>query len=202
GMWVLPRQADEAPGVTAGDTGMGTVVQVAVPVALQRSVGSLARSVEATAIPALLASSGLTSAQALAFYGEVGGMTTPPLYLPTVFIFAMTAVLLPAMADTRVPPAVTQHRGRLALIWAGHGGAVTSVALYLGGDFAVRLLFGNLAAGETGYPYAGRLAILLAGVPFFFYIDAVATTILRGLGRAGGPLAGGPGRRGGGPGPP
>lgn len=189
GMWVLPRQADEAPGVTAGDTGMGTVVQVAVPVALQRSVGSLARLVEATAIPALLASSGLTSAQALAFYGELGGMTTPLIYLPTVFIFAMTAVLLPAMADTRVPPAVTQHRGRLALIWAGHGGAVTSVALYLGGDFAVRLLFGNLAAGETGYPYAGRLAILLAGVPFFFYIDAVATTILRGLGRAAAPLA-------------
>lgn len=188
GTWVLPGHRQEPASPPPGDTGMGGVARVAVPVALQRSVGSLARLVEATAIPTLLATAGMTSAQALAFYGELGGMTTPLIYLPTVFIFAMTAVLLPAMADARVPQEVTRHRGRQALIWAGHGGAATSVALYLGGDFAVRLLFGDLAAGEITYPYAGRLAILLAAVPYFFYIDAVATTILRGLARAAAPL--------------
>lgn len=184
GLWVMgPPSAIPATG--------RAVAEVAVPVTIQRSVGSFARMLEAAAIPALLVTAGLAPETAFAAYGEVGGMAMPLIHMPTVLVFALTAVLLPAIAGEGESPrsvSAVRHRTRRGLALGAHTGGLTAVALFVAGDVMVRVLFGDVATQGAGYPQAGRIIISFAAVPYFFYVDAVATTVLRAVGKAQSPL--------------
>lgn len=184
GMWVM--------GPPSGIPATGrSVAEVAVPVTVQRSVGSFARMVEAAAIPGLLVAAGMAPETAFAAYGEVGGMAMPLIHMPTVIVFALTAVLLPAIAGeggSARSAAVVRHRTRRGLALGAHTGGLTAVALFVAGDVMVRVLFGDVASHGADYPQAGRIIIAMAAVPYFFYVDAVATTVLRAVGKAQSPL--------------
>src|SRR5690606_16685745 len=65
-------------------------------------------------------------------------------------------------------------------------GAAATLLLIFTGAWLSQSLFG--ADPTAPYPFAGRIAVLLAPMAVFLYVDHVAAAVLRGLGQAVAPL--------------
>ncbi|HEY8449632.1 MAG TPA: oligosaccharide flippase family protein [Bacillota bacterium] len=177
--WVIPRSEGTPPRLR-------TVLRLAGPVAIQRVLSSAERLAEATLIPAILQRAGAPVAAAVAAYGELTGMALPLLYLPNVFVHALTHTLVPGVAEVLDQQSALHHRIGRALALTAEIGALTALGLAFTGDVLMALLFG--ADPAAPYPYAGRTATLLAPLAALIYVDHVAAAILRGLDRATAPL--------------
>jgi len=75
------------------------LVTSALPITAMRTTTSIINSLIAIILPARLISSGLSSASALASYGEVSGMTLPLLFIPSSLIGSMALVLVPELSE-------------------------------------------------------------------------------------------------------
>ncbi len=75
------------------------LVSSALPITAMRTTTSIINSLIAIILPARLIASGLTSAEALASYGEVSGMAIPMLFIPSSLIGSIALVLVPELSE-------------------------------------------------------------------------------------------------------
>jgi len=167
-------------GATAPPT-LWEVVTLAGPATVERLLLSAARLVEVTLIPTRLVQAGLTVHQALAVYGELSGLATPLLLLPTVFSGALAAALVPAVAEAERDRVRLGNQVRRCITLSLHLGVMAAVLFAREGDLLAQLIFPGQVVGD--YPGAGRLAAWIAPAALFLYTDQVAAAVLRGLGR-------------------
>ena len=71
----------------------------ATPITAMRTTTSLINSLIAIILPARLIKYGLTSSQAVAYFGEVSGMAIPMLFIPSSLIGSIALVLVPELSE-------------------------------------------------------------------------------------------------------
>lgn len=174
------RGQEPGDGATEPPT-LWEVVTLAGPATVERVLLSAARLVEVTLIPTRLVQAGLTVHQALGVYGELSGLATPLLLLPTVFSGALAAALVPAVAEAERDRDRLGNQVRRCVTLSLHLGVLAAVLFAREGHLLAQLIFPGQVVGD--YPGAGRLASWIAPAALLLYTDQVAAAVLRGLGR-------------------
>ena len=151
---------------------------IALPVGLNALLGNLMGAVNAALVPQKLVEGGMERSQAISELGVVCGMTLPMLALPTVFLGALSLVLVPRLARSA---ALNRPQAVQAII-AKALSAVSALALPAMGLMAVLgeelgwLLF-RQNTGEHLLPLAAATALSC--------YQAVLGASLNGVGRQG-----------------
>lgn len=157
---VLYRRRMKRLGMTGGGEGSGRlygrIAAIAVPVGATALLGNLMGAVNAALIPRRLMAGGMEPGEAMSAFGILCGMTMPMLSLPTVFLGALTLVMVPRIAAGCALGRMDQVRG-------GVGRCVRVVALVImpsmalitvvGPDLGL-LLFGEAQVGAYMVPLA------------------------------------------------
>ena len=158
--WRLRRMGLKGPG-EPGRVRRRRVLSIALPVGVNSLLGNLMGAVNAALVPQKLVEGGMDPSQAISELGVVCGMTLPMLTLPTVFLGAMSLVLVPRLARSAAlsRPREVQRQISRAL------SAVSVLALPAMGMMAVLgeelgvLLFQQEAVGEYLFPLAAATAL-------------------------------------------
>jgi stage V sporulation protein B len=179
-LWVGRRGLLSPTGGPGRRSVMRPLLNLAVPVTLNRLLSSLVGLIEATLIPLRLQASGLTPAGAVAAFGQLMGMAFPLVFFPTALTFSLATNLVPAVARQMDQPALVRRRALEAL----HGTAlwacpVTALLLSLGSRLDDALF-------DTHLP--PHMFLPLAAGGFFMYFDIILGGVLRGMGRTDLPL--------------
>lgn len=131
----------------------GELIKLAVPVSLGAMVVPLVQMLDAVIVPTRLISSGFSVSRATELYGQLSGMASVLINLPTIFTIAIATSLVPAVAEAvsmQDKPVVRQRINeglRVAMLLALPSAAGLCVLAYPITD----LLF---AAPEAGIPLA------------------------------------------------
>jgi stage V sporulation protein B len=78
-----------------------SIVKIALPVSAAGLANSLLSSANAILIPHRLIASGMPSHQAIGSFGILMGMAMPLIMLPSAFIFALCAIIVPKLSEIR-----------------------------------------------------------------------------------------------------
>lgn len=155
------------------------ILSIALPVGANALLGNLMGAVNATLIPRKLVEGGMDRGEAVSELGVVCGMTLPMLSLPTVFLGAMSLVLVPRLARS----AALGQRNRVRRQIDRALSAVSVLTLPAMGMMAVlgpdlgTFLFGQEKVGEHLVPLAAAMALSCYQSTF--------GTALNGIGRQG-----------------
>ncbi|MBO4962291.1 MAG: oligosaccharide flippase family protein [Clostridia bacterium] len=76
------------------------LISSAMPITAMRTTTSIISSLIAIILPARLIAGGLSSASAMASYGEVSGMAMPLLFMPSSLIGSIALVLVPELSES------------------------------------------------------------------------------------------------------
>ncbi len=87
------------------------VASIALPVGATALLGNLMSAVNAALIPQRLVAGGMEPGEAMSAFGILCGMTMPMLSLPTVFLGALTLVMVPRIARSCALGRMDQVRG-------------------------------------------------------------------------------------------
>ncbi len=137
------------------------ILSIAIPVGANALLGNLMEAINTTLIPRKLVEGGMDRGAAVSELGVVCGMTLPMLSLPTVFLGAMSLVLVPRLARSA---ALGQHdRVRRQIDRALSAVSVLTLPAMgmmaiLGPDLGT-LLFGQEKVGEHLIPLAIAIAL-------------------------------------------
>lgn len=157
---LLYRRRMKRLGITGGGERPGhlyrKMIAIALPVGGTALLGNLMGAVNAALIPQRLVAGGMEPGEAMSAFGILCGMTMPMLSLPTVFLGALTLVMVPRMARNCALGRMDQVRG-------GVQRCIEVVALVIlpcmalvtvtGPDLGL-LLFGEARAGAYIVPLA------------------------------------------------
>ena len=158
--WRLRRTGVRGPG-EPGRVRRRRIFSIALPVGLNALLGNLMGAVNAALVPQKLVEGGMEPSQAISELGVVCGMTLPMLALPTVFLSAMSLVLVPRLARSHAldRPQAVRHTISRALS-AGSVLALPAMGLMavLGEDLGL-LLFRHRQVGEYLLPLAAATAL-------------------------------------------
>jgi len=169
-----PRGGQNSP---APRTVLRQIARLAAPVTAYRLILSLASSLNAILIPARLQAAGATLSAATAQFGQLTGVAVTLVFLPTVFTQALTANLIPAVAETAARPdrrAVRRQIRKAIKLTYLVGLPAAALLIRLAGPLTA-VIFRSPGA-------AGPLVVLSAGA-VFIYLQQVTSGILNGLGR-------------------
>ncbi len=154
------------------------IAAIALPVGLTSLLGNLMGAANATLIPRKLVEGGMDRSAAISELGVVCGMTLPMLALPTVFLGALSLVIVPRLSRAAA-------LGQFAEVRRLSSRALSTVSLLLlpamtflvvlGGDIGTLLFRQNV--GEWLFPLAAATA--LSGY------QSTLCSILNGAGRQG-----------------
>lgn len=148
----VPGGALKYSGETSLELGK-ELIRLAVPVSLGAMVVPLVQMLDAVIVPARLISAGFTVSRATELYGQLSGMASVLINLPTIFTIAIATSLVPAVAEamaTQDKPALFERINnglRVAMLMALPSAVGLSVLAYPITD----LLF---ASPEAGIPLA------------------------------------------------
>ncbi|WP_092642414.1 oligosaccharide flippase family protein [Acetanaerobacterium elongatum] len=154
-----------------------TLFAAALPVSFAGLLNNLLASATTVILPRRLMLAGLSQTQALSDFGIMTGMTMPLLMMPAAFIFPLTAVLVPKLAEACALKNAEDVRRKAAKGIHTTGiiaFAACAVLLPLGKEIA-QLLYNEPAAGNFMAP--------LTAAAFFTYYQVVTGSILNGVGR-------------------
>lgn len=151
-------------------------MSVSMPLGLNRMLMCVLQGVEAALLPQMLQRSGCDSAQALAIYGTLTGMSLPLIMFPTAVTAALGTLLLPAVSEAHT---LNQDKKITGTVDAGFQGSLLLglyflCAFLLFGGSVGDLLFHSQMAGI----FTRKLALLCP----FLYINTTLISILHGLG--------------------
>jgi stage V sporulation protein B len=153
------------------------LLAAALPVSIAGLLNTLLSSATTVLLPRRLMLSGLNQTQALRDFGVMTGMTLPLLMMPAAFIFPLTAVQVPKLAEACALGRCEDVRRKAAKGLHATGiiaFAASAVLLPLGSSIA-RLLYNE--------PAAGNYIVPLTAAAFFTYYQIVTSSILNGIGR-------------------
>lgn len=156
------------------------LLRLSLPLSLTRLVINLLQSVEAVFIPAMLHTYGYDTATALSVYGVLTGMALPLLFFPNALTGSISLMLLPVVseADAAGKREVVQRAAEKTVYSCLLLGGICTLGFFLSGSLLGKLLF----ASEL----AGRFICSLSFLCPFLYLGTTLSSILHGLGRAGG----------------
>lgn len=176
--WRLRRMGLKGPG-EPGRVRRRRVFSIALPVGLNALLGNLMGAVNAALVPQKLVEGGMDPSQAISELGVVCGMTLPMLALPTVFLSAMSLVLVPRLARSTAlnrPQAVRDTVSKALSAVSVLALPAMGMMAVLGEELGV-LLFRQEAVGEYLLPLAAATALSC--------YQAILGASLNGVGRQG-----------------
>jgi stage V sporulation protein B len=152
------------------------IFTLAVPVTLGSLVMPLISIVDLILVPMRLRAAGFDAGRATALYGQLAGMATPIIHIPTIITVSLAISLVPAIAEALALRKINllQSRSYLAMRLTLLLGIPAAFGLYLLAEPICLLLFNNAEAGQV-------LAVLALGVIFLTLYQTTAA-ILQGLG--------------------
>ena len=153
------------------------ILVIAVPITLGSLVMPLISIVDLAVVPLRLRAAGILSTRATALYGQLAGMATPIIHIPTIITVALAISLVPAISE-----ALALHKYHLLRQRAYQAIRMTlilaipcAIGLYLLAEPICVLLYQNAEAGDV-------LAVLALGV-IFLTLYQTTSAILQGLGK-------------------
>ena len=173
--WRLRRMGLKGPG-EPGRVRRRRVFSIALPVGLNALLGNLMGAVNAALVPQKLVEGGMEPSQAISELGVVCG---PMLALPTVFLSAMSLVLVPRLARSTAlnrPQAVRDTVSKALSAVSVLALPAMGMMAVLGEELGV-LLFRQEAVGEYLLPLAAATALSC--------YQAILGASLNGVGRQG-----------------
>jgi len=129
---------------------------IALPVGATALLGNLMSAVNAALIPQRLVAGGVEPAEAMSAFGILCGMTMPMLSLPTVFLGALTLVMVPRIARCCALGRIDQVRGGIHRCIEVVGLVILpcmALITVVGPDLGL-ILFGERQAGAYMVPLA------------------------------------------------
>lgn len=187
-MMLLLRQprtsANPASGKAEPDRTLRLFAHTTLALTATRLIIPLSDFLEASIVPMQLQSSGLTSGQALAIFGEMTGMAMTIVYIPTLITFSLTHTLSPKIAadwqERRFHRAFRRigKAMNLSMLW----GISASLFLFTFAEDLARLLFDQ--------PKLATAIRLLSLCPLLAGLREVTTSVLWSVGRKKEPMRG------------
>lgn len=156
-----------------------SLFEVALPVLFAGIAGSIVYWLETLLIPRALMVAGHGKAEATALFGLYSGYAVQLLVLPTVFTYALSTTLVPAISEAIAlhQPKLVQRRLYQAFRFTAMIGLPSSVIF--------TLLATELSTAIYNTPDAGPILAVMAPVGFFIYLKSPLSGILQGMNRAG-----------------
>ena len=158
------------------------ILEVSLPVTFSRLLGSLVGVVEAFWLPWRLERAGMSTYNAIRYFGQLTGMAIPLILFPTALTMALATNLIPLVSQAHSRG--DQKGIRSVLMESLQTTAVFTVPvtmfLLIFGPHLDDLFFHSHVATSLFYP------LTLGG--FFLYFDITVSGALRGLGRTGIPM--------------
>lgn len=155
------------------------LLQMSVPLTLNRILLTLLASMEMILIPRMLLAGGLNSAEALEVYGVFTGMALPLILFPSAITNSASVLLMPSVAELqalglhkRIRYVVTQS-GRYCLLL---GFGCTGLFFFFGKPLCMLMFKSEMT---------GTLVQILAFLCPFLYLNTTLSSILNGLGYPG-----------------
>lgn len=176
-----PKKSSRGPSRT-DETQLGhrRLLRNSLPLLMQDLIYAVSGLAEGILLPRLLMLSGLTAIQATQSAGFYWGLTQPLYFIPLVFLFPLTTIILPATARAGT--------GEEALRRFWRKGRKLLALVFVYGVFSVLLLsfFGDEIAGilfnSTG---SNRLLLMILPALPFSAINPLLSTMIEGLGKQG-----------------
>lgn len=155
------------------------LLQMAVPLSLNRLLLTILSGIEMVLIPQMLQVSGLTSKEAISIYGVFTGMALPLLLFPSTIINSASVLLMPSVAELQA----LGYRKRIRYVT----GLVCRYCLLLGVCCTVLFFFFGEAFGNLLFKssMAGVFIRTMAFICPFLYLNTSLSSVLNGLGRPG-----------------
>jgi stage V sporulation protein B len=158
------------------------ITQLVIPISLGGLVMPVMQALDTLIVPSRLQASGLTIHQATALFGQLTGMATPLINLPTIFTVAVAASLVPAISE-----AIAMHDHHTAQIRAYVGMRMTwlialpaAVGLFILAEPISLMLYNQ---PDAAWP----LMAMSAGI-VFLCLQQTTSGILQGQGMTGIPV--------------
>ncbi|KPD10106.1 hypothetical protein AM501_00515 [Aneurinibacillus migulanus] len=151
---------------------VSSYLKMAMAILATRLIVPLSEFLDAVIIPHRLQDAGLSASQATGIFGEVSGMATTIVYLPTLITAALSHTLAAKIAEDWKEEEYTSvfRRTRLAVQLTWMWGTGSGLFLFFYGKNLGFLLFDN--------PFVGEAIRYLALIPLLTGIREVTTTIL------------------------
>ena len=153
------------------------IFALSLPITLGSLVMPLITIVDLSIVPRRLIAAGFDTARATALYGQLTGMASPIMHIPTIITVALAISLVPAISEALALKRnrLVQERAYLAVRMTLLLGLPSAFGLFLLAEPITVLLFQNAEAGEV-------LAVMALGV-VFLTLYQTTSAILQGLGR-------------------
>lgn len=155
------------------------LMQVAVPLSLNRVIINFLQSVESIFIPNRLMVYGYDQTASLSVYGILTGMSMPLLFFPGAITNSVCVLLLPLVseADAGGNKQAIKKAVHKSVLYGFLLGAVFTVFFLSGGKFLGNLLYQN--------ELAGKFIMILSFLCPLMYIASTLNSILNGMGKTG-----------------
>ncbi len=171
--YALPLDASSKPKIIT----IPQILKVSLPVTLSRLLGSLVGVIEAFWLPWRLERAGMSTYDAIRYFGQLTGMAIPLILFPTALTMALATNLIPLVSQAHSRR--DQSGIRSVLMESLQTTAVFTVPvtmfLLIFGPHLDDLFFHTHVEASLFYP------LTLGG--FFLYFDITLSGALRGLGR-------------------
>lgn len=158
------------------------IVALALPITAGSLVMPLISLADLSLVPQRLHQAGFDTARATALYGQLTGMATPLVHIPTIITVALAVSLVPAISEAVALQRrrLVQERAYLALKITLLLGLPAAAGLYLLAGPITELLFNNAEAGAV--------LAMMSGSVIFLTLYQATSGILQGLGRTAEPV--------------
>lgn len=149
----------------------------ALPLTASRVLLNILQSIEAVSIPVYLQHYGMTSSAALQTYGVLTGMALPCILFPSAITNAVSAMLLPAVAEIQEMNEQKNLHSLIIRITCSciFLGCFCCLFLFLSGQWIGMFLFKSTLAGS--------FILALAWICPFLYTNTVLLSSINGLGK-------------------
>ncbi|WP_101696519.1 oligosaccharide flippase family protein [Clostridium minihomine] len=151
------------------------ILRIALPSMTGYTARNILSTIENLLIPTGLRKNGADSVSAMAQYGVIQGMVMPVLYFPAALLSALSALLVPEMAEANAA-------GRERTITRATGRAMQMTLLF---SFLIMGIFLGFSRdiGLTFYKneQTGIILRILAPLVPLMYLDSIVDSILKGL---------------------
>jgi stage V sporulation protein B len=161
---------------------MRKIITLALPITAGSLVMPLVSLVDLSIVPQRLHQAGFDTARATALYGQLTGMATPLVHIPTIITVALAVSLVPTISEAVALQRwrLVQERAYLAVKITLLLGLPAAAGLYLLSVPLTELLFANAEAGAV--------LAMMAGSVIFLTLYQTTSGILQGLGRTAEPV--------------
>ena len=177
-LWDYAKQGYRLRNFRSPEKTLKEILAFSFPLTCSRLLVNVLHSIESVLIPGHLRLYGLDSGSALSVYGVLTGMALPLILFPSAITNAVSAVLLPSVAEQQATgnhPAI--HRAILLSVkYCLILGFLSTAFFFFAGDFLGLVLFKN--------EFAATFIKILAFICPCLYLSGTLGGILNGLGAA------------------